>query len=79
MVFGESPIKDLYRRLVWGPYRELLGRLPAGTEHADLVAQLGARMAIDGVDEDQRGEKVSRRTLSRNEWVQAAKQLTGIE
>lgn len=55
------------------------GSLPAGTEHADLVAQLGARMAIDGLDEDQRGEKVSRRTLSRNEWVQAAKQLTGIE
>ena len=53
--------------------------LPAGTEHADLVAQLGARMAIDGIDEDQRDTKVARRTLSRNEWVQAAKQLTGIE
>lgn len=53
--------------------------LPGGTEHADLVAQLGARMAVDGIDEDQRDQKVARRTLSRNEWVQAAKQLTGIE
>ena len=32
MVFGESPLKDVYRRLVWGPYRRALGRLPAGTE-----------------------------------------------
>ena len=53
--------------------------LPEGTEHADLVAQLGARMAIDGLDEDQRGDKVARRSLSRNEWVQAAKQLTGLQ
>ncbi|MFT5585380.1 MAG: hypothetical protein ACI9VR_002969 [Cognaticolwellia sp.] len=53
--------------------------LPGETEHIDLVAQLGARMAIDGVDEDQRHDKVARRSLSRNEWVQAAKQLTGID
>jgi lauroyl/myristoyl acyltransferase len=32
VVFDESPLKDLYRRLVWGPYRRGLGRLPAGTE-----------------------------------------------
>ncbi|MCP4806598.1 MAG: hypothetical protein GY913_29440 [Proteobacteria bacterium] len=32
MVFGESPLKDVYRRVVWGPYRRALGRLPAGTE-----------------------------------------------
>ena len=32
MVFGESPLKDVYRRVVWGPYRRSLGRLPAGTE-----------------------------------------------
>lgn len=48
MVFGESPIKDLYRRLVWGPYRTLLGRLPAGTElranrRLGQLASLGAR------------------------------------
>ncbi len=48
MVFGESPIKDLYRRLVWGPYRELLGRLPAGTElranrRLGQLASVGAR------------------------------------
>lgn len=32
MVFGESPLKDLYRRVVWGPYRRTLGSLPAGSE-----------------------------------------------
>ena len=32
MVFGESPLKDVYRRVVWGPYRRALGRMPAGTE-----------------------------------------------
>lgn len=33
MVFGESPLKDLYRRVVWGPYRELLERAPWGWEY----------------------------------------------
>lgn len=32
MVFAESGLKDLYRRVVWGPYRGLLGQLPAGAE-----------------------------------------------
>ncbi len=32
MVFDESPLKDVYRRLVWGPYRLGLARLPAGGE-----------------------------------------------
>ena len=34
MVFGESPIKDLYRRAVWGPVREALERGPYGSEYA---------------------------------------------
>lgn len=33
MVFGESPLKDAYRRVVWGPYRELLERSPWGWEY----------------------------------------------
>ncbi|MED5372488.1 MAG: hypothetical protein VX899_15850 [Myxococcota bacterium] len=53
--------------------------LPEGTDHADLIAQLGARMAVDGVDQDQREQKVARRRLSRTEWIQAAKQLTGLQ
>ncbi len=32
MVFGESRIKDLYRRVVWGPYRRAFDRLPPGSE-----------------------------------------------
>lgn len=34
MVFGESPLKDAYRRAVWGPLRELLERAPSGAEYA---------------------------------------------
>lgn len=41
MVFAESPLKDVYRKLVWGPYRELLGRAPAGAE-LRLNRRLGA-------------------------------------
>jgi lauroyl/myristoyl acyltransferase len=33
MVIEENPLKDVYRRLVWGPWRELLERLPAGWEY----------------------------------------------
>jgi hypothetical protein len=51
--------------------------LPEGTDHPDLVAQLGARLAIDAVDTDQRGEKVADRRLSREEWVAAARALAG--
>lgn len=32
MVFGESPLKDVYRRAVWGPWRELLEACPPGWE-----------------------------------------------
>ena len=33
MVFGESPLKDVYRKLVWGPWRELLEAAPNGWEY----------------------------------------------
>jgi lauroyl/myristoyl acyltransferase len=32
VIFGEHPAKDLYRQVVWGPYRRLLQAAPAGTE-----------------------------------------------
>ncbi|MCB9743656.1 MAG: hypothetical protein H6741_33735 [Alphaproteobacteria bacterium] len=32
MNFAESPLKDAYRRVVWGPYRRALRRLPPGFE-----------------------------------------------
>ena len=34
MIFGESRLKDVYRMLVWGPYRLALRATPAGTELA---------------------------------------------
>lgn len=46
--------------------------LPKGTEHADLIAQLAARIALDAVDTDQRDKPVKDRTLSRGEWTKAA-------
>lgn len=55
MVIGESPIKDLYRRLVWGPYREVLERGPYGWEYRvnrrlGLLAALGARGKVGEVE-----------------------------
>jgi KDO2-lipid IV(A) lauroyltransferase len=32
MVFDESPLKDLYRLVVWGPYRRAICGLPHGVE-----------------------------------------------
>ncbi len=42
MVIGESPLKDAYRAVVWGPWRELLERAPYGWEFR-------ANRAIGGV------------------------------
>lgn len=33
VVIAENPLKDAYRRIVWGPYRQVLERLPAGWEY----------------------------------------------
>lgn len=49
--------------------------LPKGTDHADLIAQLAARIALDAVDTDQRSTDVKKRGLSRNEWTTAAGQM----
>ena len=49
--------------------------LPEDTSNKDLVAQLGARVAIDAVDTDQTDEDVADRTLSSDEWITAAIQL----
>lgn len=43
MIVAESPAKDLYRRVVWGPWREALERGPLGFEYV-ANRQLG-RMA----------------------------------
>lgn len=46
--------------------------LPEGTDHKDLVAQLGARIALDAVDTDQKNSAVKDRSLGRGEWTDAA-------
>lgn len=51
--------------------------LPADTEHQDLVAQLGARLLLDAVDTDQRDTAVADRSISQEEWVVAAQEMSG--
>ncbi|MDP2306716.1 MAG: hypothetical protein Q8P18_11895 [Pseudomonadota bacterium] len=46
--------------------------LPRGTEYADLIAQLGARVVIDAADKDDGGKPISERSVSREEWTGAA-------
>jgi EF hand len=46
--------------------------LPEDTDHKDLVAQLGARIALDAVDTDQKNSAVKDRSLGRGEWTDAA-------
>jgi KDO2-lipid IV(A) lauroyltransferase len=56
MVFGESKLKDLYRRVVWGPYRQLLEAAPPAWEYranrrlGQLVAQFAAGKRKDVVE-----------------------------
>lgn len=46
--------------------------LPEGTEHADLIAQLGARVTIDAADKDESKKPIGQRSLSKDEWTGAA-------
>ena len=50
-------------------------QLPANTDHADLISQLAARIALDAVDTDQRKSKVKDRSLSKGEWTEAAGEM----
>ncbi len=54
-------------------YEGVEDQLPKDTDHKSLVAQLGARIALDAVDTDQRGKKVKSRTLTQKEWTTAAR------
>jgi len=59
VVFGESPAKDIYRKIVWGPYRKSFDHLPPALEiranrrFGRLVARL-ARGKRGGVEENLR-------------------------
>ncbi|MFZ5480582.1 MAG: hypothetical protein ACOZNI_27715 [Myxococcota bacterium] len=50
-------------------------QLPPGTSYPDLVGQLGARLAIDAADKDERARPVGERALSKEEWTGAAKEI----
>lgn len=70
MVFGESPVKDLYRRVVWGPYRELLERSPWGWEYRvnrrlGQLAGLAARGKLREVEANLRRALPDRDDLGR--------------
>ena len=51
--------------------------LPEETDHKDLVAQLGARLMLDALDTDQRDAAVGDRSISQEEWVAAAQEMSG--
>lgn len=50
----------------------ILRDLPNETEHQDLIAQLGALIALDAIDLDQQDQEARDRTLTQNEWLSAA-------
>jgi hypothetical protein len=50
----------------------ILRDLPQETEHQDLIAQLGALIAMDAIDQDQQDEKARNRELTQDEWLNAA-------
>ena len=54
-----------------------LAGLPEETDHKDLVAQLGARLMLDALDTDQRDATVADRSISQEEWLAAAQEMSG--
>ena len=50
----------------------ILRSLPQETEHQDLIAQLGALIALDAIDQDQQDQEVRDRALTQEEWLSAA-------
>jgi hypothetical protein len=50
----------------------ILRDLPQETEHKDLIAQLGALIAMDAIDQDQQDREARERSLTQNEWLSAA-------
>jgi len=61
---GQAGLKEIQSRTA--------SKLPKDTEHKDLIAQLGARAVLDVADSDQQNQPVSKRSLSKDEWTNAA-------
>ena len=57
-------------------YDQAKADLPEGTKHSSLIAQLGARIALDAVDTNERDKGVKKRGLGLEEWTDAARQLS---
>jgi len=49
--------------------------IPEGMEHRGLLAQLAARITIDALDQDERGQPVADRSLSAEEWTAGAREI----
>ena len=54
-----------------------LAAIPKGTDHADLLSQLSARVVMDAADRDESTTPMGKRTLSSEEWAGAAKDTAG--
>ena len=51
-------------------------QLPEGTKHLSLIAQLAARITLDALDTDERDKPVAERTLSQEEYLDGAREIT---
>ena len=61
------------QRITYSEARDsILQGLPQETEHKDLIAQLGALIALDAIDQDQQDQAVRDRALTQEEWLAAA-------
>ena len=51
-------------------------KLPEGTKHAKLVAQLSALLVLDLVDLDEGHKPVRERTISETEWMNSVQEFS---
>ena len=75
MIFAESPLRDAYRLVVWGPARHALGGLPAGWELA-LHRRMGLAAAVAARGQRARVERNLRRAFPGREDVPAIARAT---
>ncbi len=79
MVIEENPLKDAYRRMIWGPYREALERLPPGWEYRanDALGHLVGAAATKKMAQVAGNIRRGLPGLSASEAAAAARQTMG--
>lgn len=70
MIFVESPLRDLYRLVVWGPYRDLNRRVPPPWE-IELNRSLGLAASLVSAESLQRVQRNLRRAFPHRDDLDA--------